>query len=965
MTTDGSVGAAGTLTGPNYAIPQTLGTTVGNNLFHSFGTFDLSQGDVATFTGANTLQNVISRVTGGSASSIDGTLQSQIGQANFFFLNPAGVIFGEHAAVDVPAGFHVSTAQELRFADGAVYSAAMPAGSSLTAAAPEAFGFLGRTGDIRIENGQLHFQEGTAVTLTGGAVVSNGATLEIPEGSLRVYGQGDTVGAISIQGDLPAGNGAVTVNDGRWDTSGDDAGTLEISGGEVSIISGADIRNDNLSLQDAAGALRIDANMLLIDNVIIEGGAQSSGDAATVAINVSGEMRVLKGGQISSNTYAQGDAGTITVEARGLILDGQGTDRFTGIFSEAGSDSTGKAGYIAIHVSGEMQVLKGGQISSGTYAQGDAGGVAVTVQHLIIDGQKFTAWPSGIFSEAAPGSTGKAGSVVINVGGEMRLLDGGVISSDTWGSGDAGSVTMTAGSLILDQQGSEGFTGIDSTAEPGSTGTAGSVVIDVGGEMQVLNGGVISSDTWGSGDAGSVTMTAGSLILDRQGSEGFTGIDSTAEPGSTGKAGRVVIGVGGEMRVLNGGEVSSSALAQGDAGGVDVTAGSLTIDGQDSERVTGIASTAESGSTGKAGSVVIDVGGEMRVLNGGVISSDTWGSGDAGSVTMTAGSLILDRQGSNGFTGIDSTAEPGSTGKAGSVVIDVGGEMWVLNGGVVASSTLAQGDAGSVTVIAESLVLDGQGSKGLTTEIASQADPGSTGKAGNIIITISGDMQVLNAGKVSSGNYGTQDAGTVNLSVGGLLNLTDGVIETIAQTGHGGPIHIRAPVLALINGQITTSVAGEQGNGGDITVSGDYLVMDTGFIQANTAAQGAQGGNIRIDVAGILVDANSGGVAVGGQTRETFVANSGRNVIQAAAPDGVSGEVRLSSPPDASTAAGLVAVASYLFDPGRVAGTPCAERRRRGSLYLKGRGGLPATALDTPTVAGAPTAPGHGACSAR
>ena len=203
ITTDGTVGVAGTLAGPNYAIPQTLGTTVGNNLFHSFGSFDLDQGDVATFTGAASLQNVISRVTGGSPSNIDGTLQSQIGQANFFFLNPAGVIFGEHAAVDVPAGFHVSTAQELRFADGAVYSAAMPTGSSLTAAAPEAFGFLGRTGDIRIENGQLHFQEGPEVTLAGGSVTSTDTTLEIPRAACGCMGRETLWGRCQFRATCP------------------------------------------------------------------------------------------------------------------------------------------------------------------------------------------------------------------------------------------------------------------------------------------------------------------------------------------------------------------------------------------------------------------------------------------------------------------------------------------------------------------------------------------------------------------------------------------------------------------------------------------------------------------------------------------------------------------------------------------------------------------------------------------
>src|SRR5947208_6481441 len=70
---DGKFGSTGPLAGPNYDISSGLGTTRGNNLFHSFSQFDLKAGDIATFTGPGNIQNILSRVTGGSASSIDGT----------------------------------------------------------------------------------------------------------------------------------------------------------------------------------------------------------------------------------------------------------------------------------------------------------------------------------------------------------------------------------------------------------------------------------------------------------------------------------------------------------------------------------------------------------------------------------------------------------------------------------------------------------------------------------------------------------------------------------------------------------------------------------------------------------------------------------------------------------------------------------------------------------------------------
>jgi len=74
IATDGTVGLAKQLMGPNFTIPQQLGTTKGNNLFHSFEKFSIQQGQSAHFTGNSAIQNVISRVTGKDISTINGTL---------------------------------------------------------------------------------------------------------------------------------------------------------------------------------------------------------------------------------------------------------------------------------------------------------------------------------------------------------------------------------------------------------------------------------------------------------------------------------------------------------------------------------------------------------------------------------------------------------------------------------------------------------------------------------------------------------------------------------------------------------------------------------------------------------------------------------------------------------------------------------------------------------------------------
>ena len=82
----------------------------GGNLFHSFERFNVENGGSVTFTGPSGLKNVISRVTGGERSRIDGTLASTVPNADFYFINPAGIMFGPNARIDVPASFRASTA---------------------------------------------------------------------------------------------------------------------------------------------------------------------------------------------------------------------------------------------------------------------------------------------------------------------------------------------------------------------------------------------------------------------------------------------------------------------------------------------------------------------------------------------------------------------------------------------------------------------------------------------------------------------------------------------------------------------------------------------------------------------------------------------------------------------------------------------------------------------------------------
>lgn len=88
------------------------------------------------------IQNIITRVTDGSASWIDGPLCSEIPGADLYFLNPSGVMFGPNATLSLDASFHVSTADYLRMGREEQFPAVADKNAVLPAEAPTAFGFL-------------------------------------------------------------------------------------------------------------------------------------------------------------------------------------------------------------------------------------------------------------------------------------------------------------------------------------------------------------------------------------------------------------------------------------------------------------------------------------------------------------------------------------------------------------------------------------------------------------------------------------------------------------------------------------------------------------------------------------------------------------------------------------------------------------------------------------------------------
>ena len=248
ITVDGRFSPAQTLAGPNYAIGANLGRQVGPNLFHSFGAFGLNRSETATFSGPSTVNNVIGRVTGGAASSIDGTIRSSMQGRNVYLINPAGVVFGPNARVDVSGSFHASSADYLRLQDGARFQATNPDASTLSAAPPAAFGFLTpNPRPVTVNNGAtLRTAAGGTLGLVGGPVTISGGVLQAPAGTVHVTSAAG-VGEVPVNprsGSVPTvtafgpvrveGKSKIAVSDAAGLGSGGSvfirAGTLDIAG---------------------------------------------------------------------------------------------------------------------------------------------------------------------------------------------------------------------------------------------------------------------------------------------------------------------------------------------------------------------------------------------------------------------------------------------------------------------------------------------------------------------------------------------------------------------------------------------------------------------------------------------------------------------------------------------------------------------------------------------------------------
>ncbi|MDX2096260.1 MAG: CHAT domain-containing protein [Leptolyngbyaceae cyanobacterium bins.59] len=153
------------------------------NLFQSFTQLGLDSNQIANFLATPELQNILARVVGGDPSIINGLLQVTGGNANLFLMNPAGVVFGPTASLNVPAAFTATTATGIGFENG-WFQAIGPADFANLLGNPDRLAFSTTPGAI-VNAGNLSVSQGNSLSLLGETILSTG-TLSASGGQITV-----------------------------------------------------------------------------------------------------------------------------------------------------------------------------------------------------------------------------------------------------------------------------------------------------------------------------------------------------------------------------------------------------------------------------------------------------------------------------------------------------------------------------------------------------------------------------------------------------------------------------------------------------------------------------------------------------------------------------------------------------------------------------------------------------------
>ena len=661
----------------------TGGTQAGYNLFHSFGEFSVPTGDTASFNNnVADIKNIISRVTGGSVSNIDGLIRAR-GKANLFLINPNGIIFGQNASLNIRGSFLASTANALQFGNIGFFSATeknipsplltidpsallfnqnapiinnsvAPAGTD-----PAGFDAFG----LQVPNGKSLLLVGGNVSMDGGQLNAYGGQVELgglaEPGSVLLGVDGDNL-SLRFPSNVERASVSLTNQAGIY-VEGAGGGNIAVNARSLAIVREsvlfAGIKEGLGTPETVAGDITLNATgaILVADrsrvyNLVLSG---SLGNGGNITID-SGSFSLRDGAQLAASTSGQGNAGNVTVRARDAVSFADNAF----ILSTVESGGVGKGGNIDIKAA-TLSLIDGAQLltitrgASATQpaAQGDAGNVNVNVTGAVdIAGEK-NGLKSGISSSVQTGTLGNGGNITID-SGSFSLSDRAQLTASTSGQGDAGNVTVSAkdavslaDAAIFSTLGSTTAPIIkvnfddsrrptvtieprEQTINPNTLGSSGDINI-TSDLLSITNGARLTTSTFGKGNAGSINLKTQNAVFSGNDISGLSsGVFSAVEEKAVGNAGTIGITTN-ELTLKSGAQLVASSFGEGNAG-------TITIQATDKFLVNGINSNglptgvfAES-RTGQGGNIQLNIENLLILRYQGLISATSGVAGNNG-----------------------------------------------------------------------------------------------------------------------------------------------------------------------------------------------------------------------------------------------------------------------------------------------------------------------------------------------
>ncbi|MBD1930619.1 MULTISPECIES: CHAT domain-containing protein [Cyanophyceae] len=292
----------------------------GVNLFHSFTEFGIRSNEIANFLSNPNIGNILSRVTGGKASIINGLIQVTGGNSNLFLLNPSGIIFGPKAILNVPGDFTATTANGIGF-NRDWFSAIGTNNYAALVGNPNSFAFTINQPGAIINAGSLAVGAGQNLTLLGGTVISTGK-LVAPGGNIIVAAvPGESTVRVIQPGNLLSIE--VGTGDGGLGTGNIKPLSLPqlLTGGKLRNATGITVNSDRIQLTGSglpvaagdvvarevtAGAATLSArNLTLVESQLYTTGNLNLQATDTVRVRDSVEKSFVA--QAGGNLYIQGN----------------------------------------------------------------------------------------------------------------------------------------------------------------------------------------------------------------------------------------------------------------------------------------------------------------------------------------------------------------------------------------------------------------------------------------------------------------------------------------------------------------------------------------------------------------------------------------------------------------------------------------------------------------------------------